>query len=130
MEENYILSTKLPFNEELDNKTSDVFKTLMEKELGNSIDRIILEINQSLKGYTIISYFVNNDKNVSPKYLKMEIEFRLNGDDKDLIQDLGSRIFEEILNPIRINILNAMGNDLRLDYKIIDNFICHKISPF
>jgi hypothetical protein len=130
MEETYILSTKVPLNEELDNKTSDVFKALMEKELGDSIDRIILEINQSLKGYTITSYFVNNDKHVSPKYLKMEIEFRLNGENKDLILNLASKIFEEINNPIRITILNAMGNDLRLDYKIIDEIICHKISPF
>ncbi len=86
-------------------------------------------MNQYLQDYTIISYYGNNDKNSHwpPKYLKIEIDTSLNREDKDFIRDLGNKIFEEISNPIRQKILNAMGNDLRLDYKPIDMFICYEI---
>ncbi len=40
MEENYVFSTKVPFNKELEDKTSEIFKTLMEKELDNTMNRL------------------------------------------------------------------------------------------
>ena len=120
--EDYIFSTKVPFDKELDDETSEVFKTLMNQELDKSMNKIKSEMNQFLQNYTIILYYINSDKNNDwpPKYLKINVKFSLNGEEGDSPRNIGFKILGEIENPIRHNILNAMENNSRLEYKPVD----------
>jgi hypothetical protein len=127
----YSFSTKVPFNKELEDKIAKVFKNLMKEELDKSMNKIISEIAQLQQEYSLLLYYINTDRNSNwpPKYLKIDVKFSLNDEgDEGSARNIGIKLFQEIENPIRQNIINAMGNDSRLEYKPVDSFICSRLS--
>ncbi len=121
----FTFSTIIPFNKSLDDKTSEAFKTLMKKELDNSMHKIQLETDQSIENYYVDLYYYIRPEDIFEKFLEIKVKMSLKRIDIEFLRDLAYKIFEEILNPIRQNVLNAMGNDLRVDYKPIGRAICY-----
>jgi hypothetical protein len=126
----YSFSTKVPFNKELEDKIAEIFKNLMKEELDKSMIKIISEIAQLQQEYSLLLYYINTDRNSNwpPKYLKIDVKFSLNDEgDEGSARNIGIKLFQEIENPIRQNIINAMGNDSRLEYKPVDSYICSRL---